>query len=80
MKIMDEDYGYERERQRRVDEGKVQFGKALIHADRIPKYERHDPAPHLPFQEDIHQLPKWQEALLWAAPSVVIFILYWAFK
>lgn len=44
----DEDYGYERQRQRKADYG--------IH--RPQRFERHDPAPHLMFEEQKAELFK----------------------
>ena len=82
--LMDEDYAYEQARQRRIDEEfqvkkSPNFGKSLMHADWVQRYAHHDPAPQLPFEEDLQQLPCWQEATIWLAVASILAILLYGF-
>jgi len=64
MEMKDEDYEYEKYRQQQLDElGPEKWkmmkdtsnliGRALRDAEKVQKYARHDPAPELPFEEDM---------------------------
>jgi hypothetical protein len=71
MKYEDEDYGYDQERQRRIDAmtdeefrhlgivKKARFGGALKKADWIQRSVHHDPRPDLPFREDMICIDEW---------------------
>lgn len=52
MKHEDEDYGYEQERQRKLD-AKVVIGSDLKDCDKIQKSVHVDPRPDLPFADDV---------------------------
>ena len=87
--LMDEDYAYEQERQRRLDamteaelnslgiirkRPPVIIGSALPKEQWIQHYAHRDPAPKLYFQEDIEHRPSIREALGWVALAILVII------
>lgn len=72
MKYEDEDMGYEMQRQARIDAQAeadlkhlgVVIGRDLKDCDKVQKFAHRDPAPELPFQEDLETLPSWWVGVL----------------
>jgi hypothetical protein len=67
-----EDYGYEMQRQERID-AMTQFGQGLPKAQRMPqKIERRDPWPHIPWAHYGPQPMSWWGKLFWALYCIAI--------
>lgn len=64
----DEDYEYGKWRQRRLDEidQELVIGSGLKDCDKVQRFANHDPAPHLPFSEE---MPKYD--LAWGALTLI---------
>lgn len=87
MKYKDEDYGYELERQRRIDAQteadlsylgvgqKPVIGSDLKDCDKVQRSVHKDPAPHLPFEEDQFQWSQTDKYLAIGMVAVVIGLL-----
>ena len=75
MKNPDEDFGYEQQRQRRIDEmppdeWRARIGSGLRTCDKVQRFAHHDPAPQIPFQEDLEPRPDPLAACCWAVIAI----------